>query len=300
MTNCSKIVLLGHTGFIGSRLAEKFREGRPGLALEGRSFPAFDLAASGASSELETLFDERAVVVFLSGIKRQFGDDQDAFNKNVQMAANVCRALKTKPVARLLFFSSAAVYGEDIHNTAITEETPIRPTSFYGMAKYVSERLLWKTMMDTGRGSLVILRPPTVYGPGDPGKTYGPSGFVQAALRGDPITLWGDGEELRDFIYLDDLVEAVFQLAFLDFAGLVNLASGRSVTFRQMLDILSAQLGRPLQITSRPRSKNKVDHVFVTDRLRTVLPGLRFTAMEEGIARLLKDPGGGAPELQSL
>ncbi|MBU1908882.1 MAG: NAD-dependent epimerase/dehydratase family protein, partial [Verrucomicrobia bacterium] len=83
MTNCSKIVLLGHTGFIGSRLAEKFREGRPGLALEGRSFPAFDLAAPGAHADLETLFDERAVVVFLSGIKRQFGDDQDTFNKNV-------------------------------------------------------------------------------------------------------------------------------------------------------------------------------------------------------------------------
>jgi UDP-glucose 4-epimerase len=287
MTGYSKFILLGHTGFIGSRLEARLRKECPAIPIEGRSFPAFDLAAPGAPSELEALFDERALVIFLSGIKRQFGDDQDTFNKNVQMAAHVCRALKAKPVARLLFFSSAAVYGEDIQNTAITEETPISPTSFYGMAKYVSERLLWKTMTDSGRGSLMILRPPTVYGPGDPGRTYGPSGFVHAALTGEPITLWGDGEERRDFVYLDDLVEAVFQLAFQSLAGVLNLATGKSVTFRQMLDILSARFGRSLNIQSRPRSKNKVDHVFVTERLRTVLPGLRFTSIEEGIARLL-------------
>lgn len=291
MTNWSKIVLLGHTGFIGSRLAARFRQAYPGLPVEGRSFPAFDLAAPGASAELESLFDERALVVFLSGIKRQFGDDLDTFNKNVQMALSVCRALKARAVARLIFFSSAAVYGEDIHNTAITEDAPICPTSFYGMAKFVSERMLWKTVTDSGRGSLAIIRPPTVYGPGDPGKTYGPSGFVQAAVKGEPITLWGDGEELRDFVYLDDVVEAVFQLAGHSFAGVLNLATGKSVTFRQMLDILSARLGRPLEIKSRPRSKSKVDNVFVNDRLRAVLPGLRFTSMEEGIARLLSEAG---------
>lgn len=287
MVQYSKIILLGHTGFIGARLEARFRKECPGLPIEGRSFPAFDLAAPGAPTELESLFDDRALVVFLSGIKRQFGDDLDTFNRNVQMALSVCRALKARPVARVVFFSSAAVYGEDIHNTAITEDSPICPTSFYGMAKFVSERMLWKTVTDSGRGSLAIIRPPTVYGPGDPGKTYGPSGFVQSALKGQPITLWGDGEELRDFLFLDDLVEAVVQLASHAFAGVLNLAAGTSVTFRQMLDIISARLGRPLEIRSRPRSKNKVDNVFVTDRLRAVLPGLRFTSMEEGIARLL-------------
>ncbi|MBP7829763.1 MAG: NAD(P)-dependent oxidoreductase [Kiritimatiellae bacterium] len=291
MTNWSKIVLLGHTGFIGSRLADRFRRAYPDVPIEGRSFPAFDLAATGAHAELEPLFDERALVVFLSGIKRQFGDDLDTFNKNVQMALAVCRALKARPVARLIFFSSAAVYGEDIHNTAITEDAPICPTSFYGMAKFVSERMLWKTMTDAGRGSLAILRPPTVYGPGDPGKTYGPSGFVQAAIKGESITLWGDGEELRDFLWLDDLVEAVLALAANSFAGVLNLVTGQSVTFRQMLDLISKRLGRPLEIKSRPRSKNKVDNVFVNDRLRTVLPNLRFTPMEEGIARLLANQG---------
>lgn len=291
MTNWSKIVLLGHTGFIGSRLANRFRQAYPDIAIEGRSFPAFDLAAPGASAELEAFFGERALVIFLSGIKRQFGDDLDTFNKNVQMALSVCRALKARPAARLIFFSSAAVYGEDIHNTAITEDSPICPTSFYGMAKYASERMLWKTVTDSGRGSLTVIRPPTVYGPGDPGKTYGPSGFVQAAVKGEAITLWGDGEELRDFLWLDDLVEAVVALASSSFAGVLNLVTGRSVTFRQMLDIIAARLGRPLEIKSRPRSKNKVDNVFVNDRLRAVLPGLRFTPMEEGIARLLADQG---------
>lgn len=289
MTNWSNILILGHSGFIGARLTERFRRQYPDLPVEGRSFPPFDLAAPGAHAGLASLWNDRSLVLFLSGIKRQFGDDPDTFNQNVQMALNVCRALKARPVARMIFFSSAAVYGEDIHNTAITEDTPICPTSFYGMAKFVSERLLWKTMTDGGRGSLVILRPPTVYGPGDPGKTYGPAGFAEAALRGEPITLWGDGEELRDFLWLDDLVEAVVQLAPLDFSGVLNLATGSSVTFRQILDLIAARLGRPLDVRTRSRSKNKVDHVFVNDRLRAVLPGLRFTPMEEGIARLLDD-----------
>lgn len=287
MGGYSKIILLGHTGFIGTRLAGVLRERHPSMPLEGRSYPDYDLAAPGAERELESLFHPDAAVVFLSGIKRQFGDDTDIFSRNVQMALNVGRALKQRPVRRLVFFSSAAVYGEDIHNTAITEDTPVCPTSYYGMAKYISERVLWKVFQETGQGSWVFLRPPTVYGPGDPGRTYGPAGFIHAALSGEPITLWGDGEELRDFIFLDDLAGLVAQLLDSACEGVLNTATGHSVTFRQMLDSLAEQWGRPLDIRTRPRTKQKVDNVFVVDRLRTALPGLRFTPLADGIGRVL-------------
>lgn len=281
----SKLIILGHSGFIGSRLTARLQERHPKLPIVGLSYPPFDLSRPEAADELMSTVDERSAVLFLSGIKRQFGDNLEIFQKNLAMAVHVAQVMEKRPPARVVFFSSAAVYGEDVHNTDITEDTPVCPTSYYGIAKYASERLLTKA--SSGRVSLLIVRPPTVYGPGDTSGTYGPVAFVETARRGQPITLWGDGCELRDFIWLDDLIEVVARLALESAEGVLNVASGQSVTFRQMVDYISQRLGRPIEVRSRPRTKARVDHRFRVDRLRSLLPDFHPTTMEQGIERLL-------------
>ena len=80
-----------------------------------------------------------------SGIKKQYGDSLEIFEQNLKMVMNVCKHLLSNNVLRFVFVSSAEVYGEDLNDLSITEETQVAPTSYYGMAKYASELIIKKS-----------------------------------------------------------------------------------------------------------------------------------------------------------
>ena len=278
-----RILLLGHSGFVGSHLVTHLRRHSPELELVAISVGDLDLTGTEAVGRLSALFGADVGVVMTAGVKRQWGDTLEAFARNLSMAQNVCHALAARPVGRLVFFSSAAVYGEATHNEAIDENTPIGPASYYGVAKFASECILQQTL----RRGLVALRPPLIYGPGDTSKSYGPAGFVHAAINGEPITLWGDGDEKREFIFVDDVAELTTRLLFSDFEGPLNIASGRQYTFREAADLAARRACRGFAIESRPRSKTKVDHGFRNGRLAGLFPDFKFHSLEDGICRTL-------------
>ena len=149
-----RVVLLGNKGFIGAHLEARLK--RLGLEYRGYDLPEIDLTKS-----CDIPLDAETTVVMTAGVKRQWGDTIDAFQQNIAMAANVARAINKQQVGRMILFSSAAVYGEQHENLHINEDTPIRPTSLYGAAKFASECVL--------RGC-VALRPALIYGPGDTSK----------------------------------------------------------------------------------------------------------------------------------
>lgn len=285
-----RVVILGHTGFIGTHLVSTFRRRSPEVEIVGVSPPTIDLTQEGAARSLASLLDERTAVIMCAAIKKQLGDSLEIFDANLKMVINVCRVVLERRVRRVVYFSSAEVYGTHVHNTAITEDTPVRPASYYGIAKYAGEGLLARTLETWGNAaSLLVLRPPLVYGPGDAAsRSYGPSGFVWAAVHGQKITVWGDGGELRDFVYVEDLAEAVRRLTFHDYAGVVNVATGRSRTFREVLDGLAQLVGGELVVDFRPRTRPMVDQAFDTTRLRRLLPDVSFTTLEEGLRRTIE------------
>lgn len=274
---------MGHTGFVGGHLYRAFREGWPHLEIIGRSTPTMDLRKAEEAEKLSDCLNLQTALIMCSAIKRQFGDTLETFSQNVSMCLNLCRVLEKRPVKRLIYFSSTAVYGEDIHNTHISEETENHPTSYYGLAKYVGENLFLKTIQRRDQSSLVILRPPVIYGAGDRSRTYGPAGFIKDALGNRKIVLWGDGTEYREFIYIADIVRIVSSLIFSHGEGVVNIASGTSHTFKEILNILSHLISDHLEITSRPRTKDKVDNQFDNRKFVSLINGFDFTALDKGI-----------------
>src|SRR5438105_4454602 len=108
----SQVVLLGHTGYIGRRLAAAFSNGAPDVPVVGRSVTELDLTKPDASPALESLLDANAALVICAAIKKQLGDTLDVLAQNLAITTNICKALAARPVKRVLFFSSAAVYGE--------------------------------------------------------------------------------------------------------------------------------------------------------------------------------------------
>jgi UDP-glucose 4-epimerase len=279
-----RIVLLGNTGFIGSHLDAWFRSQHADIELIAFSITDLDLTQPQNAETLAGLFDSSTAVVMTAGVKRQWGDTLEAFSQNVNMAVNVARVLQDHLVRRFVFFSSAAVYGEENHDEQITEDTLVRPTSYYGAAKFASECVFRKTLPK----GFVAMRPPLIYGPGDTSRSYGPAGFVYAAAHGDPITLWGEGDEKREFIFVEDVIALVTRLVFGNFSGVVNIASGRQRTFKDAVEIVSRLVPAGLAINSRPRSKPKVDHGFHNGRLVGLFPDFKFHSLEDGIRKTLQ------------
>jgi UDP-glucose 4-epimerase len=282
-----RVVILGHSGYIGRHVEATLRTRAPQVEIIGTSKSDLDLAQKNQAERLNALLTPETAVILLSGIKKQYGDTLEIFEENVAMVANVCRSLATHPVARVVYFSSAEVYGGGADDLAIDESTPVRPRSYYGAAKFASERILAKAVEPAGTASLVILRPALVYGPAEEGTFYGPTGFVRAAMRDEEISLWGEGDELRELVYVDDLAEAVTDLVFGSYQGVLNIASGISHSFMEIATTATQITGARRPVGSKTRTGNKVDQGFNNSLLREVLPNLRFTTLAAGMQTIV-------------
>lgn len=289
----SKVLVIGHSGFVGRSLCECFQRRNPEVVVTGLSVETVDLTDKTAFAVLVDALQAIDTIVVLAGIKKQLGDTASIFRQNMAIATNICEALSRCPLRRVIFFSSAEVYGEHVNDTDMSEVTPVRPTSYYGIAKFASEGLFRKAAETTG-ASLMILRPPLVYGRGDPQVSYGPSAFVRAAVRGEKITLWGDGAEYREFLYLNDLVEVTRQLLFSRAHGVLNVSSSAHASFRSVIEIVQQLLGQPLLVESRPRTRPSVNQGYRNDRLRRLLPDFEFTPLQTALRSMLTAEGSAA------
>ncbi|HJX05945.1 MAG TPA: NAD-dependent epimerase/dehydratase family protein [Candidatus Nanoarchaeia archaeon] len=288
------IVLLGHTGFVGNRIKTYFKEKHPELNVIGISSQDIDLTNAEQCLKLKDYFNMESLVIMCSGIKSNYGNDLDIYSKNVAMAANVCKILSSNPVKKLIFFSSIAVYGVDVDNMRMTESTPLDPDTYYGLSKLDSERLLSFEFSKLKDSSLIILRPSTIYGPGEKIIAPTPSGFLIKYLEGGEVTLWGDGSEHREFLFIEDLVRLIELLAFSDFNGIINLSGDKPYSYIESLEIISRLLGKKLSIHHKPRTKSKVDKAYEREGslLKTLFPNFKFTSLEEGLRCILNSRKG--------
>lgn len=282
-----RVVVLGHTGFVGRRLREYFQERYPSLEVAGFSSSEIDLMQPDHAARLGDHLDVATAVIMCSGIKSNYGSNLETYGRNLAMAQNVSSVLSKHPVQRFVFFSSIAVYGVDKHDVDITEQTPITPDTHYGLAKYHSEGLFSLEFERLKASSLVILRTPTIYGSNEKIIAPTPSGFLTTYLNGGQVSIWGDGSELREFLFIEDLVRVLDHLLQGSFSGVLNVSSGHPRSYQDALDIIARLLNRELVVNRRERTKPKVDKVYKTTLLRSLLPGFQFTPLEEGLQRIV-------------
>jgi UDP-glucose 4-epimerase len=288
----TRLIILGNSGFAGSHVQHHFSTKYPNIEIKGYSSRDIDLADERQAEQLARDFDQKTAVIMCSGIKSNYGSDLSTYARNVAMAQNVCRALSRSPVCRFIFFSSIAVYGVDRHDVDISELTPIAPDTHYGLSKYDSELLLTLELKKASSSPLLILRLPTMYGPHEKLIAATPSGFLTTYLSGREVTLFGDGSELREFIYIDDVSEILDGLLNQNFTGVLNVGTGNPVSYRDALEAISRILNRKLHINHRERTKAKVDKVYNVSVLKSLMPGFQFTTLESGLRKIL---GAGSP-----
>ena len=189
-----RIVIIGHTGFIGNNIYQNLINNKENEIL-GISTNEIDLTKDKSAKTLSEILTPDCVVIMCAGIKKQLGDNLETFESNLNIVINFSKAISVIQPKKIIFFSSASVYGEDVaYPEMITEKTVVQPKTYYGIGKYAAEILLKKTCGENSI-QLVIIRPPLVYGKDDLSLGYGPTGFTYTALNSEKIILWGAGSE---------------------------------------------------------------------------------------------------------
>lgn len=275
-TSSRRAVVTGCAGFIGSTLCERLlQQGCEVVGVDGftdyyspeikldniarlQEYTGFrshrlDLASDDLAPHLEGV-DTIFHLAGRPGVRTSFGVGFGAYvHDNVVATQRLLEAALACPLATVVYASSSSVYG-----TAETMPTPesvtLAPVSPYGITKVATETLA--DMYYRTHGLTVVgLRYFTVYGPRQrPDMAF--SRFISAALDGRPITVYGSGEQTRDFTYVGDAVTATLLAAERGRAGSVyNIGGGSPVRLNEALRIIGSLSGRPLEIERLPTAR---------------------------------------------
>ncbi len=272
------VLLLGGGGFVGSALATRLRQEGAPVHVVGRNNP----------EALGQLLPQCSTVVHLaSGTTPGSSARQPQLEQgNLALTLHLLGLLQNQPQTHVLFFSSGGtVYGNPA-TSPVAEDSPLAPLSHHGAGKAAQE-IFCKTLITQGH-AVTVLRPSNAYGPGQTLRQG--FGLIRTMLHhaqaGTQLEIWGDGEAVRDYIYINDVVEATLRLLGLpDDCGTYNLGSGVGHSINQVKNVVDAVCGLKLQTTYRPARGIDVRGIVLdTACLRSRLGWAPCVGLTEGVA----------------
>ena len=217
-----RIGITGASGFMGSRLLSLLKErGVSVSAYRRKKNLSFDNYC------FKSFVRNKDIIYHLAGVNR--ASEQEIITGNLLATLHLTQAvLESGNNPRIVFVSSSQVY-DPTEKSPIEELCPANPVTLYGLAKKSSEDLL-----RLSRLNYVILRITNVYGPGcRPYYNSAVATFCDRAVRRQPLIINGDGSQGRDFIYIDDVVEALFMVKE-GKLGIYNVSSGKIVSLKRL------------------------------------------------------------------
>jgi nucleoside-diphosphate-sugar epimerase len=272
----ARVVIIGAGGFVGGAIKREIDSaGVDVLALTRKEL---DLLSDGAAGRLTQMLQPTDSIVMVSAVAPV--KTVPMLMQNLRMAEAVCAALAGKPVSHLLYISSDAVYADDAN--PVTEASYCAPSTLHGMMHAARE-----LMLRSATGSPVaMLRPTLIYGAADPHNGYGPNRFRRQAEKGEPITIFGEGEERRDHVLVDDVAALALLLLEHRSRGALNAVTGASTSFHDVAHMVARQFGKGATVISipRPGPRPHLLHRFfdITDCLKA-FPGFRYTGLAQGL-----------------
>ncbi|MEN2786389.1 NAD-dependent epimerase/dehydratase family protein [Sphingomonas qilianensis] len=321
----SRVVgVLGANGFIGRHLVRRLRANNIPVIAFGRNFPPdydeiigfrVDTRIIDLTDVLEThalLQGVTTVVQLINSSSPGMANNRVTSDITVNILPQVSfiESCIMAGVGSFVFMSSGGTIYGNPHSVPISEDHPTRPLNSYGMTKKVVEQYL---DMLTGPSAMgyAALRVSNPFGPGQDNKRG--QGLVATVIknheRGLPVTVWGDGTSLRDYIYIDDLIDAI--MSTMDRPAVrrpINIGSGVGKSILDVIGSLERAIGEPIMVeftSARPTdaSSNVLDPTLAADLL-----GWRAqTSFDEGIARTVaawnvkpRGPRGGSASIDRV
>ncbi len=252
--------------------------GRPGFHFVESTIQAADLG--GLVSDATHVFHLAAQ----AGVRKSWGRDFDVYTtNNIEATQVLLEACVGTSIERLVYASSSSVYGDDTP-LPMRETAVPAPLSPYGVTKLAAEHLCNLYQVNHGV-PCVSLRYFTVYGPRQrPDMAF--HRFLRAAITSQPVVLYGDGEQTRDFTFVADAAAATASAGARGVPGRVyNIGGGSRVSVNRVLEIVGRLAGRPLDVRREGVQKGDMRDTYAdTSRARADLGFAPTVTIEEGLA----------------
>ena len=300
-----KALVTGAAGFIGSHLSaalldrgaevtgiDCFTDYYPRFIKEmnlgvNASRPGFHfIEESLQSADLPALLEGKTHVFHLAaqaGVRKSWGSDFRIYtDNNVDATQRLLEACVGLPLHRFVYASSSSVYGDNV-SIPMREDALPQPVSPYGVTKLAAEQLCYLYYANH-KVPTSSVRYFTVYGPRQrPDMAF--HKFMRAALRGDAISLYGDGEQTRDFTFVTDAVAATIGAGDQGELGFAyNVGGGSRVSVNRLFEIIGRIHGKPLNIRREPVQKGDMRDTFAdTARARADLGFSPKVTLEQGL-----------------
>ncbi len=260
----SKVLVTGGAGFIGSNLTEallkkgnrvrvldNFSSGKKENLIFNERYSTLEIIEGDirdltlcqrVMKDIEYVFHQAA----LPSVQRSVEDPLNSNSVNVEGTLNILISARGAGVKKVIYASSSSIYG-DTPTLPKKEDMPPNPLSPYALQKYVGEKYCWLFFQLYGLET-ISLRYFNIFGPKqDPTSIYSAviPKFIDALVKGDPPIIFGDGEQSRDFTYIDNVVQANLLAMATDHLNgeVVNIACGKRISLKQLLTILKDILG---------------------------------------------------------
>jgi nucleoside-diphosphate-sugar epimerase len=271
----SKVLVTGCAGFIGSHLVERLlNEGKTVIGIDcftdyySPAQKRANIARAAAKSGFTLIandilnverFPDVDSVYHLAaqpGVRASWGENFSAYTRNnVEVTQRLLEAYRSAKLKSFVYASSSSVYGDA--TLPMNEETRPLPVSPYGVTKLAGENLCYLYWKNYGVPT-ISLRYFTVYGPRQrPDMAI--YRFAHAILSESPITIFGNGEQLRDFTYIDDVIDAIVRAADSGLAGgLLNVGGGHATSVNALIKKIEDIVGKNALISYKERQKGDV------------------------------------------
>jgi nucleoside-diphosphate-sugar epimerase len=302
-----RAVVTGAAGFIGSQLAEQLLAAGDEVVGIDAFTPYYEPATKAANVagpraherfrlvdgdlnalDLGELFEGADAVFHLAaqpGVRLSWDQFEVYAQHNLVATQRVLEACRAVGVGRLVVASSSSVYG-NADTYPVTEDSPCRPYSPYGVTKLAGEQLC-EAYVENWKLPVVSLRYFTVYGPRQrPDMSI--YRLVESALTGEPFPMYGAGSFVREFTYVADIADATARAASADIppGAVLNIAGGEPIVMHELVSLVGEIVGAEIVLDEQPaRPGDAHRNGGSTDRARELLGWSPSTTLREGIAR---------------
>ncbi len=270
------VAVIGAGGFVGKATTKRLlASGVPVVSIARKDV---DLLSSEASAALTSMLQQCDALVMIAA--QAPVKNSGMLIDNLRMMATLCAALNSVQVKQVLYVSSDAVYADA--DVPLIESSCAQPGSLHGVMHLAREVML----AEACKFPLCILRPTLIYGANDPHNGYGPNRFRRLAQRGEEIVLFGDGEERRDHVFIDDVAEVIVRCIAHRSEGILNIATGRVTSFREIAEIIAKMAPQPPAVKSTSRlgpMPHRGYRAFDASSTAEAFPDFRYTSLEIGL-----------------
>ncbi len=297
------ILVTGGAGFIGSNLVDR-------LITEGHKVAVIDNLSTGKKENInskakfynmdicdkairEIFKNEKIDVVYHNAaqisVQKSINDPIFDGEVNILGTINVLEACNEAKVKKIIYSSTAAVYG-DPEYLGIDENHPVHPISFYGISKYTPEQYI-KTYSKLYNIDYTILRYSNVYGiRQDPRGEGGVIAiFMDKLFKDESPIIFGDGTATRDFIYIEDIVEANIKALFRGSKEVFNIGTGKATSIRKLFYLMKEIMGIDVEVEYGNERDGDIKHsYFSINKAKEILEWVPKYTLEEGLYKTIK------------